>query len=125
MLKLFLASLLAVILIDAPAIALTPMTDHEQRHRPVTYQQLYGVTPEGWWIIFTDEQRFVATMCNEPLNTHIVGCAHWPDPPAGIPETFPQTHCIMGIFTEHPTETIDAIVDHELRHCREGHFHPE
>lgn len=82
----------------------------------------YNVTPEGWVIYYTSDQQEVARACGEPDNSLIIGCARWtePDPPA-LP-MYPVKECDIYVYTK-ANETIDYIVQHELRHCREGHFH--
>lgn len=82
--------------------------------------QTFALTPEGWWIIFTNDQDFVARMCDSPGDNRIIGCARWPT----NPEVLPAKHCVVSIYTN-AEESAQSIVEHELRHCREGSFHKD
>ena len=88
----------------------------------VKTHQHFGVTSEGWWIIFTDSQVQVADMCSEPDNKTIVGCSRWP---VMDPDVYPTKHCLVGVYTGDPDESVDEITEHELKHCRTGAYHDD
>ena len=79
-----------------------------------------GLTPEGWWLVYTNDQKVVAEVCGEPNNKKILGCARWP---IRDPETYPVADCLIWIYTEDSDTPVDQIVAHEMRHCNEGQWH--
>jgi hypothetical protein len=81
----------------------------------------YTVTKEGWWIMYTNNQREIAEMCGNADEANVIGCARWPDTE---PMVYPVKDCFMGIFVGDPDNPVADIVAHERRHCQEGNFHP-
>jgi hypothetical protein len=77
------------------------------------------MTPEGWVVVYTDNQKEVASACDDADNTSVIGCALWPR--EQIP---PVTECVVYVYTRNDgSESMSSILRHELRHCREGQFH--
>ena len=89
---------------------------------PVT--QTLGTTDEGYWVIVTTDQHFVARMCGNANDPRIIGCAVWSGPNT---EVLPAKECLISIW-EYPgatQEELDGTFSHEYKHCRIGAYHDE
>lgn len=113
-----LITLIATTAVVLGALSKQAQPAHLPAYSPLNTELLF--TKEQWAIISTDSEQLVAQLCHANVG-ELYGCAIWVGKPI-LNE--PAKHCVIVVLNNDPGKPEQDILNHELRHCREGQWHP-